>query len=63
MAVFRIEVSAIKAEDDPTGGGVLSEIRQLGIRDVVEVKAARVFLLQGREEVLTGYQQQLARAG
>ncbi len=55
MPVYRIEVRAIHAGDDPTGAGVLSEIRQLGIAggEVAEVRASRVFLLQGAAEVLT----------
>ena len=53
MPVFRVEVRAIQAGDDPTGPGVLSEIRLLGIGEVAEVRAARVFLLQGGDSVLT----------
>jgi phosphoribosylformylglycinamidine synthase subunit PurSL len=62
MPVFRIEVRAKQAGDDPTGPGVLSEIRQLGIGEVAEVRAARVFLLQGEESVLTpGNLERIAR--
>src|SRR5262249_18197952 len=55
MAVYRIEVRAIHAADDPTGGGVLSEIRQLAVGggEVTEVLASRVFLLQAAEGLLT----------
>jgi phosphoribosylformylglycinamidine synthase len=53
MPVIRIEVKAKQVGDDPTGPGVLSAIRQLGVAGVTEVKAARVFLLQGAEGVLT----------
>ena len=55
MAVFRIEVRAIAAGDDPTGSGVLSELRQMGYSaDAVrEVLSSRVFLLQGDAGVLT----------
>jgi phosphoribosylformylglycinamidine synthase len=55
MPVSRIEVRAIHSVDDPTGGGVLSEIRQLGIAggEVTEVRASRVFLLQGTSDILT----------
>ncbi len=62
MPVIRIEVRAMQAGDDPTGAGVLSEIRQLGIAEVAEVRAARVFLLQGGEGVLTpGNLERIAR--
>ena len=51
--VYRIEVSARNPADDPAGRGVLAEIRQLGFAEVSDVRAARVFLLQGAEEILT----------
>ncbi len=51
--VHRIEVYARNAGDDPTGAGLLGEIHQLGFREVTEVRAARLFLLQGAEDVLT----------
>src|SRR3954463_15654645 len=56
MAVYRIEVRAKHAADDPSGAGVLSEIRQMGLAgggEVTEVRASRVFLLQGEASVLT----------
>ncbi len=55
MPVFRIEVSANHPADDPTGPGTLADIRQLGISgaDVTDVRASRLFLLQGSAEVLT----------
>jgi phosphoribosylformylglycinamidine synthase len=57
MPVYRIEVRATHSSDDPTGPGVLSEIRQLGIPggggEIAEVRASRVFLLQGPAELLT----------
>ena len=53
MPVFRIEVRAIQAGDDPTAAGVLHEIRQLGVNEVADVRASRVFLLQGPAELLT----------
>ncbi|MGN6366789.1 MAG: phosphoribosylformylglycinamidine synthase subunit PurL [Phycisphaerae bacterium] len=53
MPVYRIEVRAVHAADDPSGAGVLGEIRQLGINEVVDVRSSRVFLLQGQEGVLT----------
>jgi phosphoribosylformylglycinamidine synthase subunit PurSL len=62
MPVYRIEVRAKRAGDDPTGPGVLAEIRQLGIGEVAEVRAARVFLLQGEERVLSpGNLERIAR--
>ncbi len=54
MAVYRIEVRAIHAGDDPSGAGVLNEIRQMGVNEVADVRCARVFLLEGEEGVLTG---------
>jgi len=54
MAVFRIEVRAIHAGDDPTGAGVLTEIRQLGVNEVTGTRASRVFLLQAAEGLLDG---------
>ena len=53
ISVHRIEVRAIHSSDDPSGAGVLSEIRQLGINEVVDVRSTRIFLLQGSEDVLT----------
>ena len=53
MPVYRIEVRAVHAADDPSGAGVLGEIRQLGINEVADVRSSRVFLLQGPAEVLT----------
>jgi phosphoribosylformylglycinamidine synthase len=55
MPVYRIEVRAIHADDDPAGRGVLSEIRQLGVAggEVADVRASRVFLLQGPADLLT----------
>ena len=55
MAVYRIEVRATHPADDPTGPGVLGEIRQIGISgsEVTDVRASRLFLLQGSEELLT----------
>ena len=53
MPVFRMEVRAKQAGDDPTGPGVLAEIRQLGIGEVTEVRAARCFCCKGTEGVLT----------
>ncbi len=44
---------AVHAADDPSGAGVLGEIRQLGINEVADVRSSRVFLLQGAAEVLT----------
>ncbi|MCL2647505.1 MAG: phosphoribosylformylglycinamidine synthase subunit PurL [Phycisphaerales bacterium] len=56
MPVYRIEVRAIHSSDDPSGAGVLSEIRQLGLippPEVVDVRSTRIFLLQGPQSVLT----------
>src|SRR5262245_40013929 len=55
MPVYRIEVRAVHAGDDPAGAGVLGEIRQLGIAggEVADVRSSRIFLLQGAAEVLT----------
>ena len=53
MPVVRIEVRATQAGDDPTAAGVLHEIRQLGVNEVADVRASRVFLLQGPADVLT----------
>src|SRR5579884_4012908 len=53
MAVHRIEVRAVHAADDPSGAGVLNEIRQMGINEVADVRSSRVFLLDGAEGVLT----------
>jgi len=53
MAVYRIVVSPIVSTDDPTGAGVLAEIHLLGLNEVVEVRAARIFLLQGDPTILT----------
>src|SRR4051795_11381408 len=53
MPVYRIEVRAIHAADDPAAAGILSEIRQLGINEVVDVRSTRLFLLQGPENLLT----------
>jgi phosphoribosylformylglycinamidine synthase subunit PurSL len=62
MPVFRIEVRAIQAGNDPTAAGVLHEIRQLGINEVADVRASRVFLLQGSAELLTvGNRERIAR--
>src|ERR1043166_1396573 len=54
MPVYRIEVRAVHAADDPSGAGVLSEIRQVGVNGVADVRSSRIFLLQGPAEVLTG---------
>src|SRR5271154_1964906 len=53
MPVYRIEVRAVHAADDPSGAGVLNEIRQLGVNEVADVRSTRLFLLQGSAEVLT----------
>lgn len=53
MAVYRVEVRAVQAGDDPSGAGVLSEIRELGFGEVADVRTSRVFLLQGDESLLT----------
>lgn len=53
MAVFRVEVRAVQAVDDPAAAGVLSEIRQLGFNEVREVRTTRIFLLQGDDTLLT----------
>jgi len=53
MPVYRIEVRAVHPQDDPAGSGVLNEIRQLGFNEVTDVRATRVFLLQGSDAVLT----------
>jgi phosphoribosylformylglycinamidine synthase len=56
MPVYRIEVRATHPTDDPSGAGVLSEIRQMGLAgggEVTDVRASRIFLLQGPEELLT----------
>jgi len=53
MAVYRIDVRAVHAADDPAAAGVVGEIRQLGINEVADVRTARVFLLQGSPEILT----------
>ncbi len=55
MAVYRIEVRATHPADDPTGPSVLGEIRQIGISgsEVTDVRASRLFLIQGSEELLT----------
>ena len=46
MPVYRIEVRAVHPQDDPSGSGVLSEIRQLGIGGVSEVRSALTDLEQ-----------------
>jgi phosphoribosylformylglycinamidine synthase len=53
MAVYRVEVRAVHAGDDPSGAGVLNEIRELGFGEVEAVRTARVFLLQGDQATLT----------
>jgi phosphoribosylformylglycinamidine synthase len=53
MPVYRIEVRAVHAADDPSGAGTLAEIRQLGFGEVQDVRSSRIFLLQGPAEVLT----------
>lgn len=56
MPVYRIEVRAIHPADDPTGAGTLSEIRQMGLAgggELTDVRASRIFLLQGPAELLT----------
>ena len=54
MPVYRIEVRSVHAGDDPHGAGVVSEVRQMGIDEVVDVRSSRIFLLQGDAGVLTG---------
>src|ERR1035437_4664327 len=53
MPVHRIEVRALHPADDPTGSGLLNEIRQLGFHEVTAVRSTRIFLLQGPAEILT----------
>ena len=53
LVVYRVDVQAKVAADDPSGAGVLAEIRQLGFNEVQDVRASRIFLLQGDETVLT----------
>ncbi|HUO10695.1 MAG TPA: phosphoribosylformylglycinamidine synthase subunit PurL [Phycisphaerae bacterium] len=53
MPVYRIEVRAVHAADDPSGAGVLGEIRQLGINEATDVRSSRLFLLQGSSDLLT----------
>ena len=51
--VYRVEVRAVHANDDPAAAGTLHEIHQLGFKEVQEVRTARIFLLQGDERVLS----------
>lgn len=53
MAVFRIEVYPRDPADDPTGAESLSEIHQLGYREINSVASGRIFMLQGPESILT----------
>ena len=46
MAVFRVEIHPRNPADDPAGAALMTEIRQLGIADVRQVRTARLFLLQ-----------------
>ncbi len=46
MAVFRVEVHPHNPADDPAGAALMSEIHQLGISEVRQVRTARLFLLQ-----------------
>ncbi len=56
MAVYRVEIHPRNPADDPAGAAVLAEIRQLGVAEVHGVHTARIFLLQGADDILTSGQ-------
>jgi len=47
-AIWQIEVSAIRAQDDARGRAMLSAVRQAGFAQVQAVRATRLYQLRGR---------------